>query len=239
MRTAPGIFSLIAVMMFITLHLPGQGQIRPVVPWEDEKFFSAGYTLGFNLSSFMVTPSEQHTLIDSLYPSAGALQPGVNIHLALNFRLNQFFDVRLLPGISFSQRNIDYLSTRVHHIALSPQKTESALIELPLQVRYGWRMQNTKPYIVGGVNYRYDFYAQKKYRIERPVYIRLNRPDLCYEAGAGVGFYLSGIKLSVEMKMSNGLLELHARDPHPEYPGYSNTVEKIRSRSWILSFHFE
>ncbi len=239
MRTAPAILITATVMMLCTIRVAAQERPGPERPWADEKFFTAGYTLGFNLNSFKIFQSEQHTLTDSVFPSQGSLYPGINIHLILNFRLNQFFDVRLLPGVSFSQRNINYTSTRVHDKVFSPQKVESSFLELPLQLRYGWRMQDIKPYLVGGLNYRYDFYAQEKYRIERPVYVRLNRPDIYYEAGAGMGLYLKGIRLSVELKMSNGILDVLAHDPHPDYPEYSNTIERLKSRMWLLSFHFE
>lgn len=228
-----------AVFMLAGLGLSGQNQIPSDGPWEDEKFFSAGYTLGLNIMTFGIDPSDQFTATDSVYPSMGSVFPGLNIHLALNFRLNQFFDIRFLPGISFGQRNVNYLSERIHDTVFSPQKLESSFIELPLQLRYGWRMQNFKPYIIGGINYRYDFYAQEKYRLERPVYLRLNKPDLYYEAGAGVGFFLGELRLAVDLKMSNGLTDVLVHDPHPEYPEYCNTIEKIKSRIWVLSLHFE
>lgn len=231
--------SLAAVMLLAGMGLTAQQQVPSDGPWEDEKFFNAGYTLGFNLMTFSIDPSAEFTATDSIYPSRGTVNPGINIHLVLNFRLNQFFDVRLLPGISFGQRNVNFSTTSPVDTVFSPQKVESSFIEVPLQLRYGWRMQNFKPYIIGGINYRYDFYAQEKYRLERPVYLRLNRPDLYYEAGAGVGFYMSGIRLSVELKMSNGIADVLAHDPHPEYPEYCNSIEKLKSRMWVLSLHFE
>jgi hypothetical protein len=225
--------------MLCGLGMAGQQQIPAEGPWEDEKFFNAGYTLGVNFMTFKVVPSELSFPADSLYPSKGPVNPGLNIHLALNFRLNQFFDIRVLPGISFGQRNISFTTESTVDTIVSPQKLESSFIEVPLLLRYGWRMQNVKPYIIGGINYRYDFYAQEKYRLERPVYLRLNKPDLYYEAGAGVGFYLSGVRLALEVKMSSGLADVLAHDPHPEYPGYCNSIEKLKSRMWVISLHFE
>jgi hypothetical protein len=100
-------------------------------------------------------------------------------------------------------------------------------------------MRDIKPYVIGGVNYRYDFYARDAYRLERPVYLRLNRPDFYYEVGAGIDFHLTHIRLSVELKMSNGIKDVLVHDPHPDYPQYCNAIEKLNSRIWALSFHFE
>ena len=229
----------VVILLLIGISLSGQEPDPEAGPWGGEKFFNVGYSLGLNAMTFRIDPSQQFYDIDSLRPSKGNIFPGLNIHVVLNFRLNQFFDIRLLPGISFGQRNIAFDNDRLNDTVFSPQKLESSFIEVPLLLKYGWRMHNTKPYLVGGLNYRYDFYAQDKYRLERPVYLRLNRPDIYYEAGAGVEFFLTHIKLSVELKMSNGTGNVLARDPHPEYPQYCNAIETLRSRIWVLSIHFE
>jgi len=239
MKTNMKRISLVTVMILSGLVLAGQNQVPDDGPWEDEKFFSAGFSLGLNTMNFRINPSDQFTAVDSLSPEGVSVFPGINVHLSLNFRLNQFFDIRILPGLSFGQRNVNFSTTSQVDTIFSPQKIESSFIEVPLTLRYGWRMKNIKPYIIGGINYRYDFYAQEKYRLERPVYLRLNKPDLYYEAGAGVGFFLSDIRLSVEIKMSNGLNDVLAHDPHAEYPEYCNSIESLKSRMWVLSLHFE
>lgn len=228
------------LLLLVTLNGSGQDQASRTEPWEDDKFFSMGYSLGLNLMKFRIKPSEEFTALDSLYPGRVSRYPGINIQLVANFRLNQFFDIRFLPGVSFGQRVLNFDSKSLTDTAsYGPQKLESSFIELPLLVKYGWRMQNIKPYIIGGVNYRYDFYAKDAYRLERPVYLRLNRPDLYYEFGAGIDFYLTHIRLSVELKMSNGVRDMLVHDPHPDYPQYCNSIEKLNSRLWVLSFHFE
>ena len=232
-------FSHTAIILLIGLSLSGQDLIKGAGPWGDEKFFSMGYSLGLNVMTFRINPSEQFTTLDSLYPGKINTYPGINIHMAINFRLNQFFDIRLLPGFSFGQRSVTFHSDRLDDTVFSPQKLESNFFEVPLLLKYGWRMRNIKPYIIGGLNYRYDFYAQEKYRLERPVYLRLNRPDLYYEMGTGIEFHLTYIKLSVELKMSNGTRDVLAHDPHPDYPQYCDVIEKMKSRMWVLSFHFE
>ena len=239
MRITQRNIAVTALLLMLTAALAGQQPASVNDPWDDEKFFNMGYSLGLNAMTFRIDPSEQFMAYDSLYPSEGNPYPGINIHLIANFRLNQFFDIRLLPGISFGQRVINFASDRVTDTVYGPQKIESSFIELPIQLKYGWRMRNIKPYLIGGVNYRYDFYAQEKYRLERPVYLRLNRPDLYWEVGTGIDFNLSDIKLSIELKMSNGIADVLAHDPHPDYPEYCNSIDKLRSRIWVLSFHFE
>lgn len=232
--------SVSLLLFLLTISLSGQKQVSGIGPWEDDKFFNMGYSLGFNVMGFRITDSGEFNATDSLFAGKGSLSPGINIHLVANFRLNQFFDIRLLPGVSFGQRTIDYQSRSLTDTnTYGPQKLESNFIELPLLVKYGWRMGNIKPYIIGGLNYRYDFYAKDEYRLERPVYLRLGKPDLYYELGTGIDMHLEHIKLSVELKMANGFNDMLVHDPHPDYPQYCNAIEKLRSRIWVLSFHFE
>ena len=240
MKSDAKIIFIPILLLLFTSAAAGQDQATRTGPWEDEKFFSMGYSLGLNLMNFRIAPSEEFYATDSLNPGPVSRYPGINIQLVTNFRLNQFFDIRFLPGISFGQRIINFDSDSMTDTAsYGPQKLESSFIELPLLVRYGWRMQDIKPYIIGGINYRYDFYAKDAYRLERPVYLRLDNPDFYYEVGAGMEFYLKNMRLSVELKMSQGLTDVLVHDPHPDYPQYCNSIEKLNSRIWALSFHFE
>jgi len=232
-------FIIIVFAFTACLQLSGQEIAIEDDPWDEDKFFSLGYSLGFNAMTFHITPSEQFLATDSLHAMPGKPYPGINIHLVVNFRINQFFDIRLLPGMSFGQRMIVFESDRLNDTVLSPQKIESSFMELPLLLRYGWRMNGIKPYVIAGGNFRYDFYAQEKYRLERPVYVRLNRPDIYFEIGTGIEFYLSQLKLGIEIKYSGGFYDVLAHDPHPDYPQYCNAIENLKSHIWVLSFHLE
>ena len=67
----------------------------------------------------------------------------------------------------------------------------------------------------------------------------LNVPDLYYELGAGLDFYLTYFKLAIELKMSNGMSNIMVKEAAPGYPQYANAIEKIKSQIWVIAFHFE
>lgn len=206
--------------------------------WYDDKFMHFGFTLGFNTMDFVVTPSQHYLAIDSLYPEVSILNPGINIQIVTNVRLSDHFDARFLPGVSFGQRTLRYYKNQV--IYNDRQKMESSFLEFPLLLKYkGDRLNNVRPYVIGGFNYRYDLAGKKEFDDEKPIYIRLKRPDLYYEVGAGLDFYLTYFKLSMEIKMSNGLTDVLVKEPAPGHAEYYNALEKLRSQIWVLSFHFE
>lgn len=197
-----------------------------------------GFSLGFNTMDFNITPSQKYLAADSLYPEVSRLNPGINIQIVTNFRLNDYMDLRVLPGVSFGQRVIRFYKNKV--LVDDKHRIESSFLEFPVLLKFkGDRLNNVRPYVIGGLNFRYDLAGKLQYDEDKPIYIRLKRPDLYYEAGAGLDFYLTYFKLSVEAKMSNGLFNVMVKDPAPRHPEFANAIEKLRSQIWVLSFHFE
>ena len=187
---------------------------------------------------FNITPSQKNFQTDSLYPEVSILNPGINIQIVTNLRASDHFDVRFLPVVSFGQRVIRFYKNRV--LVNDQQRLESSFLEFPLLLKYnGDIMNNVRPYIIGGLNYRYDLAGKKEFDYAKPIYLRLKRPDLYYEMGAGLDFYLTYFKLSVELKMSNGLGNVLIKEAAPGHPQFYNAIDKIKSQIWILAFHFE
>jgi hypothetical protein len=206
--------------------------------WYDDKLLHFGFSIGFNAMDFKTTPSQTYLEIDSLYPEVSLLNPGINIQIVTNFRPARYFDIRFLPGVSFGQRNIRFYKNQV--LVNEQQRIESSFLEFPLLLKYkGDRLNNVRPYIIGGLNYRYDLAGKKEYDDDKPIYLRLKRSDLYYEFGAGLDLYLTFFKLSIELKMSSGIRDVLVRDPAPGHPQYCNAIEKMKSQIWILAFHFE
>jgi len=226
------------VFSLIQLNLSGQKQKPKNESWYDEKLIHFGFSLGFNAMDFKITPSQSYLVSDSLYPEVTKLNPGINIQIVTDLRPAKYMDIRFLPGVSFGQRTIRYYKNQI--LYNEQQRLESSFLEFPLLLKLkGDRMNNVRPYVVGGINYRYDLAAKKDFDDEKPVYIRIKKPDLYYEFGAGLDFYLPYFKMSVELKMSNGVSDVLIKEYDPRHPEYGNAIEKMKSQIWVLSFHFE
>ena len=224
--------------MLVAPSLYGQKQKPKNRSWYDDKLFHFGFSLGFNTMDFRITPSQSYLEADSLYPEVSRLNPGINIQIVTDLHPANHWDLRFLPGVTFGQRNIRYYKDRT--IYNSQQRLESSFIEFPFLIKYkGDRLNNVRPYVVTGLNFRYDLAAKKEYDEEKPVFVRLKKPDLYYEAGAGLDFYLVYFKLSIELKMSNGIFNVLVDDPASGHPQYRNAIDKMKSQMWIIAFHFE
>ena len=207
------------------------------VLWE-KKTVHFGFSLGLNTMDFAITPSLPNMQVDSLYPEVSILNPGINIQIISGYRPSEYLEIRFLPGVSFGQRNVRYYKNKV--VYNQQQKLESSFLEFPLLLKYkGDRLNNVRPFIIGGLNYRYDLAGKKEFDDAKPLYIRIKRPDLYYEMGAGLDFYLTYFKLSVELKMSNGLRNIIVDEAASGNEQFRNAIDKMKSQIWILAFHFE
>jgi len=206
--------------------------------WYDEKPLHFGFSIGFNTMDFRVVPDQDYYSADSLFPEVALLSPGINIQIVMDYHPAEYWDIRFLPGVSFGQRRLNYyFSTEVYD---DQQVVESSFLEFPFLLKYkGSRLNNIRPYLIGGLNFRYDLAGRKGFDDDKDVFIRLHRSDLYYELGAGLDFYLPYFKLAIELKMSNGLRDVLVRENAPGYPEYVNAIDKLRSQMWVLAFHFE
>lgn len=206
----------------------------------DERLLHFGFSMGANTMDFNIKPEWSSVKNpDSLFAEVVRLRPGINIQIVTDFRPATYLDIRFLPGVSFGQRDIYFY--KGDSLINDGQQIESSFLEFPLLLKAkGMRLNNARPYLIAGLNFRYDLAAKKEYDDERPIYLRLRRADLYYEAGAGIDFYLPYFKLTIEAKMSNGFLDVLVHDGGaPGYPQYSNAIQAMRSQIWTLSFHFE
>ncbi|MFW5944230.1 MAG: outer membrane beta-barrel protein [Bacteroidota bacterium] len=222
----------------------------------DHKPFHFGYTLGINTMDFGIYRSEsahpENTARQDTFPEINTLSPGVDISIVTNFRLSKYLDLRVLPGISLGQRNLTYYTklgkteiedngdTIVTGKSDHEMNLGSTFINLPFNIRYeAQREKNYRPYLIGGVNFRWDMARNRDFNDDEGIYIKLEPFDVYVEGGFGVDFYLPYFKLSTELKFSVGMMNVLSPDKHEGNPGYVTSIDKLKSRMVSLSFHLE
>jgi hypothetical protein len=228
---------LFIIFLFITAVSFAQQNKMMNYQQIDMKWFHFGYTLGFNTMDFSVYPS-QRALKNDTFPEINRLSPGVDIGIVTNFKINNHLDFRFLPGISLGQRNVLFYDKEDK--AFSEMKIGSTFINLPFIFKLrAERIRNYRPYLVAGVNLRYDMARNKDFNADEEIYIKLMPFDAYFEGGFGIDFYLPYFKFSTEIKYSVGTFNVLSPEKHDTYPGYVSSIDKLKSRMVILSFHFE
>ncbi|MEE9462267.1 MAG: outer membrane beta-barrel protein, partial [Bacteroidales bacterium] len=123
---------------------------------------------------------------------------------------------------------------------ISKQTVESNFLDFPLLLKYkSRRVNNYRPYLIGGLNMRYDMAARKDYDSDGP-YVRLTPMDFYAEFGFGIDFFLQYFKFSPELKVSVGFRDVLVHDPAGGGNSkYAKSINKLNSYVVMLCFYFE
>lgn len=180
-------------------------------------------------------------------------QPGFTVGVVGNLRLGKYFDLRLIPSLSFGTRTIKYYMYREADFLpeelklIEEQKSIfSTFIEFPLHVKYkSKRLNNVAAYVIAGGNFKIDLASQKKWDIDIQSpqgqqmtvtnNIRVKKIDVAAEIGAGFDFYTSYFKFGIEAKMSFGLLNVL----DSQNLIYDSSIENLQNRTFQISLTFE
>lgn len=235
-----------AVVIFLSLNMVfGQRIVVKNDPTHDEKPIHFGFSLGMNFMDYRIEQS-QWAFNNKYYTGMKKITPGINIHAISNLRINEYFDLRCLPGISFGERQL-YFYDQFDSLLYDgrPYQNASSYLELPLTLKYkADRDNNFRPFLIGGMNLRYDLAVKREYNYKDQL-IMVKPFDIYAEFGGGFDFYLTYFKFAIELKYSMGMNNIF-RDTNPagkapdeDYSQYTNMIDMLKSNIFIISFHFE
>ncbi len=208
------------------------------MPNYDKQNYHFGFTIGFNEMDFIIH-TKDYKLFDSLYLIESAPEKGFEIGIVTNLRLLEKLDLRFIPSLSFGDRILYYKLAVKDTVMLNETKrVESTLLEFPFYLKYKSArfLTNSRAYLLGGVKYTLDLASQSdKKENSDEVTIKLLRNDVCYEVGVGFDFYFEFFKFGTEAKMSYGIHDILKREGNI----YTDSVDKLNSKMFIISFTFE
>jgi hypothetical protein len=206
------------------------------LPKYDRKMFHFGFALGMNYTDIAVKLKEDIINLDSVYvvEPKGAL--GFNLNIVSDMRLGEHFNVRLLPGISFVGRSMEYTLYEQDTVPVVYDKpVNSVFLELPLYFKFrSKRINNWRVYIIGGGRFLYDMASREEAETDE-IILRMKREDYTWDLGVGVDFYMEYFKMSTEIKMSFGINNLLVEDQTV----FTNSIESLKSKTFMFSIYFE
>lgn len=245
------------LLLFYPLFLNAQKEKVQRDPNHDDAWLHFGFSLGINTMDFKLKHSPM-ALDSGIYAEVSTLRPGFHVHALANLRLARNFDLRFTPGIAFGGvREINYTlyNSTVTSIKAedNPIRVESNFLEFPLLLKYkSQRLNNFRPFLIGGINTRIDLAATKKTwgRSRKENNLVLVKPiDIYYEMGMGMDFYLDySLKIGIEFKYSVGLRNVLRTNmkkngqtigPDEEDAVYTEAIDKLFSRMFMVTIHFE
>ena len=226
------------------------------LPDYDSKTFHFGFLLAFNEMTFALKtvkdyqsiphpadfwPIGQYDISNTqclyVHNIESMIMPGFTVGITGNLRLSNHFNLRLTPSISFNERRIHY-SVGIEDLDgnITTKDFTKAIyttfVEFPLNLKFRiFRHNNISPYLIGGFNPKMDMASIKASKsIESSTMIIDNivtKPfDCAAEFGVGLDLYTKRVKLGIELKMSEGLLDIVKA---PAFI-YTTPIEQLRNR---------
>lgn len=204
----------------------------------DTKPYYFGITVGINLARFQ-TEWHQHFLqSDSIYVGEPTNSGGLTLGLSATGRISDRFQVRFNPQLMFIERNIFYKLKYPDFDGNMEvtKKVESVIMSFPFQLKFqSDRIGNFRVYAMGGFKADIDMASNARAKKAEEL-VKIQKYDFGPEFGVGFNFFFPSFIFSPEIKISNGLRNIHARD---ENLRFSSMFDKIQSRMIVFSIHLE
>jgi len=208
---------------------------------QDNKPYYFGLSLGAVSSRFQLEHDPSFLQQDSILVAEPGNTPGISLRLVAALNLNHRFELRFNPGLIFTDRPILYQLNpsypgdidQGYHVKKS---VESIITTFPLDLKFkSDRIGNFRVYMLGGVKADIDLASNAKKR-KADDQVKIQKYSYGFEGGIGFSFYRKSVTVSPEIKISNGLNNLHERNP---LLNYSRVIDRIQSRMIIFTIHLE
>ncbi|WP_026978809.1 porin family protein [Flavobacterium tegetincola] len=226
----------IALLIFIS-SFQAQAQMfgrDPIINLEnfDQQRVYWGYYLGMSYYDFKFEYNEpgQDILVEE--------GVGFNVGLIGNLRLNDHFDLRFEPGLTFNQRNLIFPGFENANDAL--REVKSTYLHFPLLIKFSAnRTGNIRPFVIGGLSTALNLSSNVNNKQDNSNNVfRMIKWTNFYEVGLGVDFYLEYFKFTPSLRGVFSLNDELIRDNDPNSV-YTSNVVSMKTRGIFLNFTFQ
>lgn len=226
----------IALLIFIS-SFQSQAQMfgrDPIINLEnfDQQRVYWGYYLGMSYYDFKFEYNEpgQDILVEE--------GVGFNVGLIGNLRLNNHFDLRFEPGLTFNQRNLIFPGFADANDAL--REVKSTYLHFPLLIKFSAnRTGNIRPFVIGGLSTALNLSSNVNNKQDNSNNVfRMIKWTNFYEVGLGVDFYLEYFKFTPSLRGVFSLNDELIRDNDPNSV-YTSNVVSMKTRGIFLNFTFQ
>ena len=193
-----------------------------------------GIALAVNVANYKIVRKPFTGSNDTIKTILPGIGPGFNLGIIANWQFSKYFDLRIIPTLSFADRSIKYTTILRQH----PDTTlpvSSIYLDFPLQLRFkSDPIKNIRIYVIGGIRYDYDLASNSTARTSS--ILKVSKSDLAAEYGIGVMIYFPYFIMSPEFKVSQGFLNINSPTQNLIY---SSVIQKLYSRTFTFTLNLE
>lgn len=232
------ILLILTPLILFSSILNAQKKRHPPVeqlPFFDQQPVHWGYFLGFNQYDFKFSYQDQPQGGDVLVDTS----LGFNVGLVGNLRINDYFDLRLEPGLYYTKRVLNFQNPGFSE-SDAIRETNSTYIHIPLLLKVSSkRWGNVKPYLVGGVSTSLNLGSKQNSIDDNSAGVfRMKKSTQYYELGIGIDFYTPTFKFSPSLRGVFALTDEMVGDADPDSP-WTGNINYIQTRGVFINFTFE
>ncbi len=215
-----------------------QGQIfkwaRQNNPNYDERLISYGFMIGLHTTAYQVTYSDQFVTapFDTVHSVMPEFSPGFSLGFLVNYRVNEFLDLRLMPKAGFYTHKLRYTYTDE---TTRLQFVETTHVEFPILLKYkSMRRGNVRMYMIGGVTPGFELSGKNDIQSSSAT-LDIRKNNLQLEAGLGFDFYFPLFKFSQEIRFARGISNMLGTDTSI----YSDPLKRLNTNTIAVYFIFQ
>ncbi len=207
---------IIAFLFLITCFGMAEGQhfkwARKNNPNYDDRKLTYGFLIGIHTSAYRVNYSDKFVTpeFDTLYAVQPSWSPGFSLGFIVNYKLADFFDLRLTPKVAFYEHRLRYLYTDGSARAQETHEelVETTMVEFPILLKYkSERRGNIRMYMIGGIKPGIEASGKKKLENVTSV-LEVKGTNISADFGFGFDLYYPLFKFSPEIRFSKGLMDI-------------------------------
>ncbi len=224
----------------------------------DEQKFSWGFYLNGNRLDYRIVLHPRYGMNgnQNLVTSKESYSFGAG--LIAKWRLNDYLDLRLEPGLQFAQRqlifetqsNDQYAAGTLTNPAFMPfpltdkdktREVKSTFVDVPVLLElHGQRWYNSRPYIAAGVNYIVNLQSNATSEDDNMQQVfRSTTHNFAWSAEMGIQFYFNKFKLTPAVRgtffMNNEKVADNANTP----PYWATAMSTLQTRAIMFVLKFE
>ena len=224
----------------------------------DEQKFSWGFYLNGNRLDYRIVLHPRYGMNDNQNLVTSKESYSFGAGLIAKWRLNDYLDLRLEPGLQFAQRqlifntqsNDQYAAGTLTNPAFMPfpltdkdktREIKSTLVDVPVLLElHGQRWYNSRPYIAAGVNYIVNLQSNATSEDDNMQQVfRSTTHNFAWSAEMGIQFYFNKFKLTPAVRgiffMNNEKVADNANTP----PYWATAMSTLQTRAVMFVLKFE
>lgn len=243
----------IYIIMCMLLPSAAVAQERTVQnrPYTDLRPLHFGIVVGTNMMDMkmrqvgdqILTLKDETQMPSMVTVDQANWDPGFNVGVTAEARINEFFAFRVAPQLYFGTRQLVFNNIRQSaeqcYKVEERQSLKTVYVGADCDIIFASkRFNNHRPYVMAGLTPVLNLSSKKS------DYVQLKNYDVFFSVGMGCDFYLPFFKLRPELKfmigLTNALSTEHQKTMREaETMPYAASVDRVKSKMFVLSFYFE